>query len=150
EKLPRVLREFHSAPGGANASGIVMVRRTRGGWLAGLIGFPRAGEGISMHLRVVATGDREIWTRSFGARQLRTCQKQKDGLLLETSGPVSVTMRVWADEKGMRFESVRVRFWFLPIPLRVEAYEWAAGSAWEFQVTIAGVGSYSGRMVPSV
>jgi hypothetical protein len=81
--------------------------------------------------------------------ELRTAQWQEGNLLRESAGPVRISFHVQADERGLRFQSLRARFWFVPIPLRIEAHEWGDDSSWEFQVTVAGVGSYSGRMVPS-
>jgi len=144
-----VLRDFHSAPGGGSASGTVAVRRECG-WLAGLVGFPPSGDGISVRLQVIAGGNSELWIRSFGGVELRTVQWSEGELLLETAGPLRMSFRLFADEKGMRFEIVRARLWMVPIPLRIEAQIWGNDSSWEFQVTVAGVGSYRGTMVPTV
>jgi hypothetical protein len=149
EKLPRALRLFHSAPGGGIATGTATVRRTSG-WLAGLIGFPPSGDSIPLRLQVIASEGQEIWIRSFGGVELRTVQRQEGDLLLEAAGPVRITFRVFADGKGMRFRLQRARFWIFPLPLRIEAHEWGSDSSWEFQVTVAGVGSYCGTMVPTV
>ncbi len=148
-KLPRALREFHSAPGGGSASGTASVRRVRG-WLAGLIGFPPAGDGIPLKLRVVATDSGEIWIRSFGGVERRTVQRRDGHLLVESAGPVRFTFRLLEVEQGMRFELQSARVWIIPIPLRIEAREWGDESSWDFEVTVVGVGTYRGRMVPAL
>jgi hypothetical protein len=127
----------------------VAVRRVSG-WLAGLLGFPPAGDGIPMRLQVIASENREVWIRRFGAAELRTVQRLEGDLLLESIGPVRISFRVLADDTGMRFHTQRARFWIVPIPLRIEAKAWGDDSSWDFQVTVAGVGSYRGTMVPTV
>jgi hypothetical protein len=152
EKLPRVLREFHTLPGGGRASGTVDVRHSRA-WLATLIGFPPPGNAIRVELQVLAGEDtagedREIWMRSFGGVKRRSVQTSKGGLLLESAGPIRMAFRLHADQSGMRFELQYARLWMLPLPLRIEAQVWGRDSSWEFLVTVAGVGSYRGTMVP--
>jgi hypothetical protein len=149
EKLPRVLRDFHSAPGGGRASGTVSVRRERR-WLAGLVGFPPSGDSIPARLQVIGSEDGEIWIRRFGTAELRTFQWREGDLLLETLGPLRISFRIFADHTGMRFQMQRARLWIVPIPLRIEAQAWGNDSSWEIQVTVAGVGSYRGTMVPTV
>src|SRR5579862_7905854 len=100
-KLPRVLRQFHSTPGGARAAGTVSVRHSSG-LLARLCGFPPAGENVPMRLEVIAGDDREIWIRHFGDVVMKSVQSLKSNLLLETFGPVRCVFRVLADDAGMR------------------------------------------------
>ena len=147
ERLPTALRRFHSAPGGGHAVGRVAVRNASG-LLARLLGFPRAGDTITMRLDVVASENQEIWIRRFGDVVRKSTQRLERGLLLETFGPVRLVFRVLADDRGIRFESLRASLWALPLPLRVSATERGDDSSWEFQVTIARVGSYSGAMAP--
>ena len=149
EKLPRALRDFHTAPGGGRASGTVVVRRAIG-WLAGLIGFPASGEDIPLQLQVIVSDDEEIWIRSFGGVERRSIQRKQGDLLLEVAGPVRVLFRILADQTGMRFQSQRARLWMIPLPLRIDAHAWGDDSRWEFQVTVAMVGSYRGEMVPTL
>jgi hypothetical protein len=144
-RLPRVLRDFHSASGGGRASGTAVVRHTNP--LARLLGFPRSGENIPLQLEVEADETREIWTRRFGGFTLRTIQRQDGGLLLETRGPVRIFFRIFADETGMRFESQRACFWIVPLPLRVEARVRGNESSWDVEVTVARIGSYQGELV---
>ena len=147
EKLPAALRRFHSAPGGGRAVGRVAVRHASG-LLARLLGLPRAGDDVPMRLDVVANETQEIWIRRFGDVVRKSTQRLERGLLLETFGPVRLLFRVLADDRGVRFESLRASLWALPLPLQVSATERGNDSSWEFQVTIARVGSYSGAMAP--
>jgi hypothetical protein len=70
-------------------------------------------------------------------------------LLLEKAGPVRVFFRLLSADGELRFESERMLLWMIPIPLRVEARARGGESEWEFEVTVAHVGSYRGSMVPS-
>ena len=148
QNLPLALQLFHSAPGGGNASGFVTVRR-RNGLLAALIGFPPAGDGIAMRLQVRSNGNEEVWTRSFGEIVRRSIQRREGDLLLESVGPVRVFFRVSGDRRGMRFHSLRARLWIFPVPLRIEAHAWGSEASWEFEVKVAGVGSYRGEVAPT-
>jgi hypothetical protein len=146
EKMPRVLREFHSGPTGGRAVGTVAVRRFNR-WLAGLVGFPPSGDGIPIELQVIAGDGREIWIRNFGGVKRRTVQMCEDGFLLESAGTLRIGFNLLADESGMRFKQRYARIWMVPLPLRIEGQVWGHDSSWEFEVTVAGVGSYRGTMV---
>jgi hypothetical protein len=147
ERLPPALRRFHSVPGGGCAVGSVAVRHTSG-WLARLLGLPPSGDSFPMRLEVVASETQEIWIRRFGNVVRKSTQRFEHNLLLETFGPVRLLFRVFADDRGMRFESQRARLWVLPLPLRVNAAARGDDRSWEFEVIIARVGSYSGVMAP--
>jgi hypothetical protein len=146
-RLPRALREFHSTPRGGRASGTVVVTNANR-WLGWLVGFPPSGENIPLQLEVQTHGNREIWVRQFGGVILQTSQRQDGNLLLETRGPVRIFFRIFADENGMRFESQRVCFWIIPLPLQVEASVRGDESSWMVEVTVGRIGSYQGALVP--
>jgi hypothetical protein len=148
ERLPRALREFHSRPGGGRASGTVAVRHVSG-VLAKLVGFPASGDHIPTQLEVVSGEKEEVWIRRFGDVVRKSIQTQSGDLLLEKAGPVRVFFRLLAGDGELRFESERVLLWMIPVPLRVEARVRGGESGWEFEVTIAHVGSYRGSMLPS-
>lgn len=148
-KLPSVLRDFHSAPGGSKASGTVTVRHVNH-WLARMAGFPPSGDNIPLQVDVDAGDDEEVWTRRFGAAVLRSVQSRHGDLLVEAVGPVRVFFRVSADPAGMRFESERARFWKIPLPLRIRAEARGNRSSWNIEVTVRGVGWYRGVVTPTV
>jgi len=147
-KMPRVLREFHSSLGERRAHGTVTVRHENR-WLARMSGFPPSGTNIRLQLDVTAGDNEEIWIRHFGASVLQTVQRRHGDLLLEAAGRVWVFFRVSADCFGMRFESERVRFWKIPLPVRIRAEARGNQSSWEIEVTVKGVGSYCGVVVPT-
>ena len=146
-KLPRVLRQFHSTPGGGRAAGTVSVRHSNA-LLARLCGFPPAGENMPIRLEVIAAEDREIWTRHFGDVVLKSVQTLESNLLIEAFGPVRCVFRTLADEAGMRFEAQQTRLWIIPLPLRVRATARGTGDSWQFEVVVSHVGSYAGVMAP--
>ncbi len=149
ERLPAVLRVFHSAPGRRCATGTLSIRR-QSAFLAWLVGFPPEGEHVPVRLDVLATEDEEIWTRWFGGVVRSSTQRAAGGLLVEEAGPLRIAFQVRAYQSGMSFESQRVRVWRIPIPWRIEAAVRSVGTSWEVEVKIAKVGSYSGTMTPKL
>jgi len=145
EKLPAVLRVFHSAPGQRSAAGTLSIRR-HNVFLAWLVGFPPEGEQVPTRLDVLATEDEEIWTRRFGGVARSSTQWEAKGLLVEEAGPLRVAFQVRACQGGMSFESRRARVWGIPVPLRVKAAVRGGETSWEVEVTVAHVGSYHGAM----
>jgi len=145
-RLPRALRDFHSAPHCARASGTATVRHSNR-WLAWVVGFPPSGENVPLQLEVQINRNCEIWIRRLGGFMLRTRQRQEGNLLLETRGPIRIFFRIFADETGMRFESQRACFWTIPLPLRVKATVRGDESSWEVDVTVDRIGSYRGALV---
>jgi hypothetical protein len=148
DKLPRVLREFHSTPGGSRAKGTAVVRHDC--ICARVLGFPPAGDNIALSLVVTAGDERETWIRNFGGTVLSTLQWQEGRFLIEAMGPVQIAFRIQADETGMRFFSERARLWKIPIPLHVSARVHGGESSWEFEVKVDYIGSYRGAMTPSL
>lgn len=147
EKLPAVLREFHSAPGQRRAAGTMSIHR-QSAFLAWLVGFPREGEHVPVKLDVLATEDQEIWTRSFGGVVRSSTQWAAGGFLVEKAGALRIAFRVRASADGLRFESRRAKVWGIPVPVRVEALARGGETSWEVEVKIAHVGSYRGVMIP--
>ncbi len=145
DRLPAMLRTFHSTPGGGHAVGTASVSH-QNKWLARLLRFPRAGPDQPMRLDVVAEESEETWTRSFGNSPRRSVQTVRDGLLVEDLGPMQIEFRVIPNSEGMRFRSQRARLLGIPVPVRVEARVKGNDHGWEFEVTVDRVGSYKGTM----
>jgi hypothetical protein len=146
-KLPRVLREFHTTPGGGRASGKVVVHHANR-LLARIAGFPPPGHAVTLQLEILAADDREIWRRRFGPHVRESIQQVQGSLLVETAGPIRIFFRVFADSHGLRFESQRARFLGIPLPLRISAEARAGESSWDLEVTVKGIGGYRGIMAP--
>ena len=146
-RLPRSLREFHSAPEGGRAAGTVIVSHQRG-WLARMVGFPPAGDQVPFEIDVMARQNGEVWTRRFGDFAIETSQQLDGNLLLETIGSLQVHFRVTADQTGMHFESQRARWHAIPLPVSIRAEVRGDDSSWAFSVTVAHVGCYRGAVKP--
>ncbi|MEH7880098.1 DUF4166 domain-containing protein [Rhizobium laguerreae] len=148
DRLPPAISALHA--GGARvASG--RARIERGGGLlarivAGVIGFPRAGEDVPVTVRFVPDGDNEIWTRDFGGKIFRSLQLEGKGrdrhLLTEVFGPFRVLMAPVPDGEKLRLVVRGWRFFGIPLPLFLapggDTYEEERDGRFHFHVEIGG------------
>ncbi|MBY3557609.1 SDR family oxidoreductase [Rhizobium laguerreae] len=148
ERLPPALAALHG--GGARvASG--RARIERGGGLlarivAGVIGFPPAGEDVPVTVRFAVDGDKEIWTRDFGGKIFRSIQLEGKGrdqhLLAEVFGPFRVLMALVPDGEKLRLVVRGWRFCGIPLPLFLapggDTYEEERDGRFHFHVEISG------------
>ncbi|MEI1251094.1 SDR family oxidoreductase [Rhizobium aouanii] len=148
DQLPPAISALHA--GGARvASG--RARIERGGGLlarivAGVIGFPRAGEDVPVTVRFVPDGDKEIWTRDFGGKIFRSIQVEGKGrdrhLLAEVFGPFRVLMAPVPDGGKLRLVVRGWRFLGIPLPLFLapdgDTYEEERDGRFHFHVEIGG------------
>ncbi|MBY5795222.1 SDR family oxidoreductase [Rhizobium leguminosarum] len=148
ERLPPALSALHA--GGARvASGRAQIERG-GGLLArivaGVIGFPRAGEDVPVTVRFVPDGDREVWTRDFGGKIFRSWQVEGKGrdrhLLAEVFGPFRVLMALVPDGEKLRLVVRGWRFCGIPLPMFLapggDTYEEERDGRFHFHVEIGG------------
>ncbi|AGS20879.1 SDR family oxidoreductase [Rhizobium etli] len=162
EQLPPALAAIH-AGGTRLASGRARIERG-GGFIArlvaGIIGFPPAGEDVPVAVRFVADGEREIWTRSFGAKTFRSWQAAGTGrdrhLLAEVFGPFRVLLALVPEGQKLRLVVRGWRFLGVPLPLFLapggKTYEEERDGRFHFHVEIGGrltglVVRYSGWLV---
>ncbi len=160
ERLPSVLRRFH-AQGGGEAECTFAVRRHAGplhGIVARAAGLPAVTPSTRVVLHVRVDGEREVWTRVFPDRELRTAQWLERGRLIEQAGPLQVAFDVAADESGMRITSRGCRVFGVPLPRAfapaVTAIVHGVANGWKVEVSIAlpllgTIGAYSGTVVPA-
>ncbi|NKM20237.1 DUF4166 domain-containing protein [Rhizobium laguerreae] len=148
EQMPPALAALHA--GGARvASG--RARIERGGGLlarivAGVIGFPRAGEDVPVTVRFATDGDKEIWTRDFGGKIFRSIQVEGKGrdrhLLTEVFGPFRVLMALVPDGEKLRLVVRGWRFCGIPLPMFLapggDTYEEERDGRFHFHVEIGG------------
>ncbi|MBY5520217.1 SDR family oxidoreductase [Rhizobium leguminosarum] len=148
DQLPPAISALHA--GGARvASG--RARIERGGGLlvrivAGVIGFPRAGEDVPVTVRFAADGDKEIWTRDFGGTVFRSWQVEGKGrdrhLLAEVFGPFRVLMALVPDGGKLRLVVRGWRFCGIPLPMFLapggDTYEEERDGRFHFHVEIGG------------
>ncbi|MEB3045870.1 SDR family oxidoreductase [Rhizobium mulingense] len=148
EQLPPALAAIH-AGGTRLASG--RARIERGGGLlarlvAGVIGFPPAGDDVPVAVRFAADGDGEIWTRSFGAKTFRSWQAAGTGrdrhLLAEVFGPFRVLLALVPEGDRLRLVVRGWRFCGIPLPLFLapggDTYEEEREGRFHFHVEIGG------------
>ena len=162
QQLPPALAAIH-AGGTRLASG--RARIERGGGLlarlvAGVIGFPPAGEDVPVAVRFAADGDSEIWTRTFGGKAFRSWQAEGKGsdrhLLAEVFGPFRVLLALVPEGDRLRLVVRGWRFLGVPLPLFLapggDTYEEERDGRFHFHVEIGGrltglVVRYSGWLV---
>ncbi len=98
---------------------------------------------------------REVWTRKFGsAGPMRSTLRDREGLLEEQLGLVTMRFRILARDAGMSWELHRIAFLGLPLPLRlfsVQAGAQSDGHGYRFLVaaSVVGLGElirYEGRL----
>jgi len=128
--LPKAVRDMHNVLRDNGAHGRAIVTRGRGiaaRLIAGLIGFPAAGE-HALHVGFSERDGREIWTRDFSGRRFSSRLSQWRGLLVERFGPMSFGFDLPSDSKGL--EMIMRRWWLGPLPMpmtlapRAPAREW--------------------------
>lgn len=145
DRLPPVLRDLHGRDGRRQAAGTATLQRLPG-LLPRIVGFPPSGANVPVLLEIVAAEDHEVWIRRFGNTIRRSVQRASAGSMVETFGVLRLHFRVAVVDSEIRYTLQRARFLGLRLPLEIQAAERAPGPAWEFEVTVAHIGSYRGRM----
>ncbi|MBX5165314.1 MULTISPECIES: SDR family oxidoreductase [unclassified Rhizobium] len=148
QSLPPALAAIH-AGGTRLASGRARIERGSGllaRLIAGIIGFPAAGEDVPVAVRFAADGEREIWTRSFGSKTFRSWQAAGTGrdrhLLAEVFGPFRVLLALVPEGERLRLIVRGWRFCGIPLPLFLapcgDTYEEERDGRFCFHVEIGG------------
>jgi Domain of unknown function (DUF4166) len=141
--LPEVLKRFHGASGNSDARGTFRVKRGSGylrNLVATILGMPRAGENVPVHLEVVVKEDREIWLRHFPGQTLKSVQCARGNLLMERFGLGSFACAL--ELHGSRLVYVFKQSWFLGVPVPqglapfVDSYVEAGETGWLVVVRI--------------
>ncbi|ARM87355.1 saccharopine dehydrogenase protein [Rhizobium sp. CIAT894] len=148
QNLPPTLAAIHGG-GTRLASGRARIERGSGllaRLIAGIIGFPQAGEDVPVTVRFAAEGDREIWTRTFGQKTFHSWQEQDKGrnppLLAEVFGPFRVLSTLEPEGQRLRIVVRGWRFCGIPLPLFLapggDTYEEERDGRFHFHVEIGG------------
>jgi len=162
--LPEPLRVMHELDGDLVAEGIATVERGKGilaRLVAGLIGFPPAGEQVPVSVSFVPREGREYWRRTFAGRSFMSTQEEGRGrferLLCERFGPIVVGMALVIDGDRMRLVVRRWSILGVPLPLwlapRSDSYEFVQDGRFRFHVEIGLpllglIVAYRGWLVP--
>jgi uncharacterized protein DUF4166 len=110
-ELDERVQRMHTL-GRAQGAGLFDIRRARGvvaRAMAGLLGFPRAGDAVPTRLMVrtetLRGASSEIWERTFGEQKLvsRQYAAGRDGLLAERFGCLELRFRLQAEGGALRF-----------------------------------------------
>ncbi|MDQ6628375.1 MAG: DUF4166 domain-containing protein [Pseudomonadota bacterium] len=148
DRLPEPIQCLHSVTSSASFAGRCDVQRGRhplGRILAALIGFPLAGAGQSIVVRLTAEGDVERWVRTIGGRSFSSHQRAGNGaaawLLSERFGAITVDMALVATDSGLGYVVRRWSAFGIPLPLwlgpRSSASESVEDGAFAFDVAIS-------------
>ncbi len=147
ERLPLPVKALHDNPSRVVAGGFCSVQR--GGnplarFLAGLFGFPPAGEGVPLRVVVEAEGGLERWSRDFGGHRMTSVQGQvpgRPGLLFERFGPARFVIDPRPSGQGLSFALRGARFLGIPLPRflwpSVVGDETAQAGRYHFNVSVA-------------
>jgi len=106
ETLDPSVRSFLSAMP-SNATALFAV--SNGNWrpaqfFARMLGLPRAGKGVHVHVRRYMKGTLEVWERTFPDVKLVSRQWQEDGLLAEHMGIVVCRFRLRVVDGALMFQ----------------------------------------------
>lgn len=123
DRLPTAIRSLHQmSEGNATFRGRAIVERGQGPFArlaASIAGFPAAGEDVPVEIHFACADGREVWTRRFGDKVMRSSQQKaedrKERLLAEHFGPFRILCALESEENRLH---LRVRGWsFLGLPL---------------------------------
>lgn len=145
--LPAAVRALHDLDRVKQMSGRAEVERGRGplaGLVAALIGFPKAGGDVPVHVAFIDDDHAEYWRRDFAGRRFKSRQAEGQGrwqgLLVERFGPVQVGLALVLDEGRLRLVVRRWSLLGVALPLLLgpggEAYEFEQDGRFRFHVEI--------------
>ena len=119
DALPARVRELHDVTGTAVWVGRADVERgasLASRLLAALFSLPPDGKDQPLRVTFEPHSGREIWTRAFGARQFRSVQFEKHGLLRERVGPSCLVFALDASADGLALRLLDVLVLGIPLP----------------------------------
>lgn len=98
ERLPVAIRALHErAEGHVTFRGRAVIERGRSVWaslVTSFFGFPAAGDDVPVEISFACANGREVWTRRFGEKILRSSQQKvkwrNEPLLAEDFGPFRI------------------------------------------------------------
>jgi hypothetical protein len=119
DELPPRVRELHDLTGTAVWVGRADVERGAS-WasrlLARLFSLPPDGKDQPLRVTFEPRDGAEVWTRAFGAREFRSLQFEKHGLLRERVGPSSLVFALDVSAEGLALRLLDVLVLGIPLP----------------------------------
>lgn len=147
DELPPAVRNLHDGAARGEFRGFAKVERGANplaGFVAWLIGFPKAGSAVPVNVVIEASENREIWRRDFAGRRFQSEMSLGDGpngkLLVERFGFARVGLSVTVDKKQLRMIPCRMSVFGLQLPAALtpkgETYECEIHGQFFFHVEI--------------
>jgi hypothetical protein len=141
ERLPTILRDFHSGP--RQAEGRFSLSLPTGlakSFARFLFRLPKVEGDRNGTLDVEWTPPGERWTRDIGDWRFITRQWESDGRLYEKHKRLTMVFRIAATPDGLCFRQLRATWWKLPLPTwlapQISADVTATTSDWTVSVSI--------------
>ena len=101
---------------------------------------PAQGKRIDCQVNLYPDNKGECWRRRFARRFMQSHQALRQGLLVESFGPLRLYLDNTVSAGGLIQRCVSTRFFGLPLPtwlgLSITAREWSVGKQIHFDVTI--------------
>jgi len=136
-ELPPLVQKMHQVTGELHAAGRGSVDRGRNPisrLIAGLLGMPKQGTWVPVHVTFRDQGDGEWLIRDYDGTLLVTHQGRGTGAdagkLLEGFGPVSLIISLDIEDQALAFSLDTVRFLGMPLPRAL----WPQLTAYESEV----------------
>lgn len=119
EVLPAQVRELHDVTETAVWVGRADVERGSSGvsrLLAKLFSLPPDGKDQALRVMFEPRDGGEVWTRAFGAREFRSVQFERRGLLRERVGPSCLVFTLDVSAEGLALRLLDVLVLGIPMP----------------------------------
>ncbi len=143
-RLAAVTHRLHSPDPVVLFEGRVTITRGRNpfaGFIAAILGLPKAGDDMPALVRVSRVDGGELWERWYDGRHFATRQGRSAGQLTEEFGPFSLFFELQCDDDRLVFEQVGAKLWSLVLPPalwpRIRAREGAQGPTHIFNVALS-------------
>jgi hypothetical protein len=143
-RLPTTVQAIHLRSGACRYDGGVTITRGRNGlarFCAFVTGMPPAMTDAPLSVEILATPQRERWTRNFDGHRMRSTMWRRNGRLCERLGLVTFHFRLRAIDGALTWTVERVRALGIPLPAAwfdgVSAREYEHDGRYHFDVRAA-------------
>ncbi len=147
QRLPQEIQALHTSPSGKHVAGRARVDRGKNPLarlIAGIVGFPKASEDVSVEVTFSVKDGVEHWQRNFDGRPFSSLQKRGEGsfehLLSESFGPLEFGLALVLQDDKMWLKTIKWRAFGIPMPRFLapsgDAYEHVIDGRFHFHVEI--------------
>lgn len=149
DKLPLEIQKMHAHEGNSEVRGLARVTRGTGhlaNLVANIIGFPKAGTDIPVHVKFTRQNGKEKWTRTFAEHPFSSLQYEgrgrSKGFLMERFGPLTFAIALVPEQDNIlrlvvrewRVLGLKLPLWLAP---RSSSYEQMKDGKFTFYVDIS-------------